>query len=328
MKQKRAHAPASSKTLSPDEFLKQKLEGDVLLSTGRQTLSLTNLHKVYWPQEGITKGQLLQYYYRVSPYILPYLKDRPLILKRYPDGIEKPAFHHHSLKAPPRFVRTFQRQLETGSPVIHPVRNDVATLLYLVNLGTISQHPWASRITSPEKPDWIIFDLDPGETKFSDVCTAALLLKDILESGGLECYAKTSGSAGRHLYLPVKPQYLYQQVVEFASLVADRAAADLPLILTTERSLKLRDGRIYLDYMQNGFGKSVAAAYSVRARPGAPVSTPLTWKEVQARALGPRDFTILNLFRRIERKGDLFLGTLVKRQSLGRANARLFAKHV
>ena len=194
---------ASSKTLSPDDFLKKKLEGEVLLNTGKQTLSLTNLHKVYWPHEGITKGQLLQYYYRISPYILPYLKNRPLILKRYPDGIEKPAFHQHSLKEPPSFVRTFQRLLETGSPVIHPVCNNVATLLYLVNLGTISQHSLASRVSSPEKPDWIIFDLDPGEASFSDVCTAALLLKEILSSVELECYPKTSGSSGLHVYLPV-----------------------------------------------------------------------------------------------------------------------------
>jgi bifunctional non-homologous end joining protein LigD len=322
MKEKRPKKVGST-TLSPDDFLKMKLEGDVALDVGKQTLSLTNLHKVYWPREGITKGQLLQYYYRVSPYILPYLKNRALILKRYPDGIEKPAFHQHSLKEPPSFVRTFQRQLENGTTVIHPVCNNVATLLYLVNLGTISQHSWASRVTSPEKPDWIIFDLDPGEANFADVCTAALLLKEILGLVELECYTKTSGSSGLHIYLPIKPQYLYPQVVEFASLVASQAAAGLPLILTTERALKQRKGRIYLDYMQNGFGKSVATAYSARARPGAPVSTPVTWKEVQAGKLGPRDFTILNLFRRLENKGDLFLGTLAKRQSLARAMSRV-----
>jgi bifunctional non-homologous end joining protein LigD len=313
-----------SKVLSPEELFAGELAGDVTVTVGGNTLKLTNLHKIYWPGDGLTKGDLLRYYFQISSYVLPYLKNRPLILKRYPDGIERPAFHQHSLTNPPPFVRTFSRASQTGQ-VIHPVCNSLATLLYLANLGSISLHAWASRTNAPEKPDWIVFDLDPGEADFGDVCEGALVLKQILGELDLAGYPKTSGSSGLHVYLPIKPMHDYEIIAGVAALIAQQATRIRPDILTVERSIKARKGRIYVDHMQNGFGKSVAVAYSVRARGAAPVSAPLTWKEVQTKRFGPRDYTIKNLSQRLKKTSgeDLFLDVLKNRQSLSRALSRL-----
>lgn len=319
---KSATSPSKSPaTVTAEELFAGKLAGNVTVSVGRNKVSLTNLHKVYWPGEGLTKGDLIRYYYQVSPFILPYLKNRPLILKRYPDGIERPAFHQHSLTNPPEFVHTFSRASSTGD-VIHPVCNNVATLLYLANLGSISLHAWASRINKPKQPDWIIFDLDPSDANFKSVCEGALVLKRILEGLGLSSYPKTSGSSGLHVYLPVRPKYEYEDVVDFARLVASQAVRERPDIMTVERSIKARKGRIYVDYLQNGFGKSVAVAYSVRAREGAPVSAPLTWKEVESGKVTPRAFTIKNLAQRLKKNGseDLFAKVLETNQSITLSN--------
>lgn len=313
-----------SEILSPEELFAGELVGDVRVNIGGNRLTLTNLHKSYWPGEGLTKGDLLRYYFRTSSYVLPYLKNRPMILKRYPDGIERPAFHQHSLSNPPSFVRTFSRVSQSG-PVLHPVCNNLATLLYLANLGSISLHAWASRINFPERPDWIVFDLDPGEANFGDVCEGALVLKRILGELDLACFPKTSGSSGLHVYLPIKPTQDYEIIAGLAALIAQQATRIRPDILTVERSINARKGRIYVDHMQNGLGKSVAVAYSVRARAGAPVSTPLTWKEVQSKKVGPRTYTIQNLSRRLEKSGgtDLFLEVLKNRQSLARVLSKL-----
>jgi bifunctional non-homologous end joining protein LigD len=316
--------PRTSKILSPQELFAGKLDGNVVLNVEGKKLPLTNLHKIYWPGEKLTKGDLLRYYYQTSSYILPYLKNRPLILKRYPDGIERPAFHQHSLINPPNFVRTFSRASQTGQ-VIHPVCNNLATLLYLANLGSISLHAWGSCTNAPEKPDWIVFDLDPGDADFGDVCEGALVLKQILGDQGLASYPKTSGSSGLHVYLPIKPRHDYEIVVGFAAMIAEKASRTRPDILTVERSIKGRKGRIYVDFLQNGYGKSVAVAYSVRARSGAPVSAPLTWKEVQSKKVGPRQYTIQNLARRLKKVGgkDLFLEVLTERQSLSGVLSKL-----
>jgi len=323
-KQSGKRPPKRPKVLSPEEVFAGQPVGDVLVSVGRNKLSLTNLQKLYWPGDGLTKGDLLRYYYQTSSYILPYLKNRPLILKRYPDGIERPAFHQHSLINPPRFVQTFSRFSPTGR-VIHPVCNNLATLLYLANLGSISLHAWASRTNAAEKPDWIVFDLDPGKANFGDVCEGALVLKQILGELELVCYPKTSGSSGLHVYLPIKPAHDYGIIAGMAALIAEQASRTRPDILTVARSIKGRKGRIYVDHLQNGFGKSVAVAYSVRARSGAPVSAPLTWKEVQSKRVGPRDYTIDNLSRRLEKSAgkDLFLEVLKNRQSLTRVLSKL-----
>jgi DNA ligase D-like protein (predicted polymerase)/DNA ligase D-like protein (predicted 3'-phosphoesterase) len=302
-------------------FKEKKLSGDLNVKIGRETVSLTNLDKVYWPEEGLTKGDLIKYYYEVSKYILPYLKDRPLILKRYPSGIKGPFFHQHDVDEAPDFARIIALEVEDrggGHTVNYMVGGNLATLLYAANLGAIECHPWHSRAKNLDRPDWIVFDLDPGEgVHFETICEAALCVRDILNSSGLSSYAKTSGSRGIHVYVPLKPAYSYEQAVKFAEQVAERVAREMPEAATVERSLKKRKrGQIYVDHMQNARGKSVAAPYSVRPKPGATVSAPLDWSEVKRKKIKPQDFTIKNMLRRIERKGDIFKEVLTNRQTL------------
>jgi DNA ligase D-like protein (predicted polymerase)/DNA ligase D-like protein (predicted 3'-phosphoesterase) len=290
--------------------------GEVTVTLGDATLSLTHLDKVYWPEQGYTKGDLLRYYCEVAPAVLAYLKGRPLILIRYPNGITGSSFYQHDVDRVPAFVRTFPVKAESGKTVDYVVCDELATLLYLVNLGTIILNPWHSRIDNPETPDWVVFDLDPYEVNFTAVQELAVHLKVLLERFGLASYPKTSGASGMHVYVPIEPVYTYAQVAHFAELVARLATRESPQLATLERSLKKRPtGYIYLDHLQNARGKSVVAPYSVRAQPGAPVSTPLEWQEVQ-RPLQPRDFTIRNVPQRLARQGDPFAPVLTHGQRL------------
>jgi bifunctional non-homologous end joining protein LigD len=204
------------------------------------------------------------------------------------------------------------------------VCDNLTTLLYLVNLGNIAQHPWHSRVASIDCPDWIVFDLDPPDTmEFGAVQELALGLKTLLDRLGLDSYAKTSGASGLHVYVPIASLYSYAQVAQFAELVAHQAAKEYPQLGTLERSLKKRKGdKIYLDHLQNARGKSVVAPYSVRAEAGATVSTPVTWAELEY-PLSPRDFTIVTLPQRLTQQGDLFAPVLTQKQELGKAVARL-----
>ena len=302
-------------------FKEKELSGDVFVKIGREVVSLTNLDKVYWPDDGYTKGDLIRYYYEVSKYILPYLKDRPLILKRYPSGIKGPFFHQHDVDEAPNYARTIALEVEDnsgGHTVNYMVGGNLPTLLYLANLGAIECHSWHSRTKNLDRPDWLVFDLDPGKgIHFEVICEASLCVRKILSRSGLESYAKTSGSRGIHVYVPIKPVYGYEQVVNFAEQVATLVAREMPEAATVERALKKRRrGQIYVDYMQNARGKSVAAPYSVRPKPGATVSAPLDWGEVKRKKITPQDFHIKNMLRRIERKGDLFKEVLSNRQTL------------
>ncbi|MGA9767973.1 MAG: non-homologous end-joining DNA ligase [Blastocatellia bacterium] len=299
----------------------KELSGDANIKIGRQTLSLTNLDKAYWPDDGYTKGDLVRYYYEISKFILPYLKDRPLILKRYPSGIKGPSFHQHDVDEAPGYVRTVAVEVEDnsgGHTVNYMVGGNLATLLYAANLGAIECHPWHSRTRNLDHPDWLVFDLDPGEgVDFKTICEAALCVREVLSRQGLYSYAKTSGSRGIHVYLPIKPAYSYEQLVKFAERVATLVAREMPEAATVERSLKKRRrGQIYIDHLQNARGKSIAAPYSVRPKPGATVSAPLDWSEIKRKKIEPQDFTIKNMLRRIERRGDLFKEVLSNRQIL------------
>jgi bifunctional non-homologous end joining protein LigD len=200
-----------------------------------------------------------------------------------------------------------------------------ATLLYMANLGAIERHPWHSRVENLDRPDWIVFDLDPGEgITYETICRLAVSVREALAELDLECYPKTSGSRGMHVYVPIKAVHSYEEVADFALQLATLVAARNPSIATVERSLKKRKrGQIYLDHMQNARGKSVVAPYSVRPRQGATVSAPLEWKEVQAAKITPRDFTIKNLLSRLSRKGDLFAPVLKNKQLLAKATERL-----
>src|SRR5262249_26880357 len=205
-----------------------RLHGDVTLTVDRHTVALTHLEKPYWPEEGYTKGDLIRYYFTVAPSLLPYLQDRPLILKRYPNGIQGTAFYQHDIDHAPAFVWTFSNRTTEGKVVDYTVCNNLAALLYLTNLGTIGPHPWHSRIEHIDTPDWLVFDLDPQEVDFTTVQELALGLKDILDRLGLQVYPKTSGAAGMHLYVPLASLYTYEQAAGFAEVVARRPLGSYP----------------------------------------------------------------------------------------------------
>jgi bifunctional non-homologous end joining protein LigD len=299
-------------------FKAKELADEMVVKVGGESVALTNLNKVYWPDDGYTKGDLIRYYYEVSKYILPYLKDRPLIMKRYPNGIDGPSFHQHDVDEAPPYVRRVAIDVEEGHEVEYIIGDNVATLLYMANLGAIERHPWHSRVADLDHPDWLVFDLDPDKTvEFNTICELALKVRDVLLLVGLESYVKTSGSRGIHVYVPIKPVYSYEDVALLAERIARQVADENSKIATVERSLKKRQpGQIYVDHMQNARGKSVVAPYSVRPRRGATVSAPLEWTEVKRRKITIRDFTIRSMGRRLAAKGDLFKPVFTKRQSL------------
>ena len=307
------------------ELLKQKgLKGDHRVKIGKYAVSLTSLDRVYWPNEGYTKADLLRYYTEVAPYILPYLKDRPLIMKRYPTGIRGISFHQHDVDDVPEFVDTIELEAEdeNGKHMVdYVVCNNLETHLYVANLGAIERHPWHSTIKKLHNPTWFVFDLDPGEkVEFDTICEVALSARDIISDLRLESYAKTSGSRGIHIYVPIKPEYTYEQVADLAAAIAKMVADEKPKSATVERGkAKRKKEQIYVDHLQNSYGKSVVAPYSVRPRSGAAVSAPLDWKEVEKKKITIGDFTIKNMLARIKKKGEIFKPVLTKRQSLNQA---------
>lgn len=304
-------------------FKTGELSGDLTVKVGRDAVALTNLDKVYWPGEGHTKGDLIRYYYEVADYLLPYLKDRPLIMKRYPNGINGPFFHQHDVNEVPEYVHTATLDVE-GHTVDYILGDNLATLLYMANLGAIERHPWHSRVRNIDRPDWFVFDLDPQGVEWDVICDVAVTCKEILDGLGLESYAKTSGSRGIHVYVPIKPAYSYEQVADFALRVARLVEREHPDVATLERSLKKRKAaRIYVDHMQNARGKSVVAPYSVRPKPGATVSAPVEWDEVKGKKMTIQDFTIETMPERLKRRGDLFKPVLASRQSLDGAMKKL-----
>ena len=308
--------PAKSKeTREAAQALQQtELKGDLEVIADGEKIKLTHLDKVYWPESGITKGDLLRYYCEASKVLLPYLKDRPLILKRYPNGIDEPFFFQHNFEELPSFATGYRDEDEQ-----YIVCNNLATLLYLVNLGTITQNPWHSRTDSIDRPDYIVFDLDPGEVSYDVVCEVAQNLKKVLTDLKLQAFAKTSGATGMHVLLPLKRLYSYRQVSDFAMLVAALTERENPDIVTLERSIKKRPKKsVYLDTMQNSEGKSAASIWSVRAKDGATVSVPLFWSEVK-KGLRPQQFTIFNALENTQKSQHGFEKVLSSPQSLGDA---------
>jgi bifunctional non-homologous end joining protein LigD len=245
-------------------------------------------------------------------------------MKRYPNGIAGSFFHQHDVNEAPDYVRTVTLDVEEGHKVDYLIGDDQATLLYMANLGAIERHPWHSRVRNIDRPDWFVFDLDPQGVEWGEICEVAVSCKEILDSVGLDSYAKTSGSRGIHVYVPIKPIYSYKQVADFAERVARIIERENIEVATLERSLKKRKkARIYLDHMQNARGKSVVAPYSVRPKPGATVSAPLEWSEVKRKTVTIQDFTIKTMMERLKRRGDLFKPVLDNKQSLERALKKL-----
>lgn len=292
---------------------------------GRQ-LKFTNLGKIFYPEQGYTKRDILNYYDAVAHLLVPHLAGRPLSLKRYPNGIHEPFFFQKDMpEHSPEWLRIVPIPSEHRGESIHfVVADDRATLLYLANLGCIDQNPWMSRVDTLEYPDWMLIDLDPTEgAEFDLLVEAALLVKAKLDELGLSGYPKTTGGDGLHVYVPLEPHYTYEQARSFAEVLFHLVFAESPDLFTTPRTVsKRRKGRVYFDYLQISTGKTIAAPYVLRAYEGAPVATPLDWSEVR-RGLSPKQFHVGNSVERFERTGDLFRGVLDKPQRLEPALERL-----
>lgn len=276
----------------------------------------TNLGKVYWPAEGYTKGDLLAYYQAIAPVLLPHLRDRPVHLNRFPDGIDGKSFYQREAKeGTPDWLRTVMIDHD-GAPVPHHVIDDVETLLYVVNLGSIDLHPWLSRVGSLDSPDFAVLDLDPKTAPFAHVVRIARAAGKLLRGIGLRPLLKTSGKFGMHVFVPLRPGYTYDHSRMFCEAVARVLARDLAEIATIERSPDRRDGKVYLDFLQNRRSQTIVPPYSARPVRGASVSTPLAWDELEAADLSPRNFTIANMPARVRELGDLFRPALEDPQDL------------
>ncbi|MGN6646998.1 MAG: DNA ligase D [Cytophaga sp.] len=283
------------------------------LKVGSHVLAISNRSKIYWPEDGYTKGDLVDYYMQIADYILPYLKDRPESLNRHPNGINGPSFFQKEMgETLPDWIQSKEIFSESNAKEIrYMLCQDKATLIYMANLGCIEINPWNSRVQKIECPDYIVIDLDPGDNTFDEVIQTALVVKKILDKAGAESYCKTSGSTGLHIYIPLGAKYDYEQGKNFAHVIAQLAHDRLPELTSLVRNPRERKKQIYIDYLQNRGGQTLAAPYSVRPKPGATVSTPLEWKEVK-KGLHPSQFTIKTIFKRLEKKGDLFKGVLGK----------------
>ncbi|HXD98390.1 MAG TPA: non-homologous end-joining DNA ligase [Candidatus Acidoferrum sp.] len=268
-------------------------------------MTITNPAKVFWPDEGYTKAELVEYYERVSGWLLPYLRDRPLVLARYPDGIlGKTFFQKDAPEWAPEWIRRERIHAKgVERDIDYFVVDDVEALRYVANTGTIPLHLWASRVGTIERPDWLVLDLDPKGAPFTDVVKVALALRGILERLELPSYPKTSGATGLHILLPLGARYSYEETRTFARLLATLTVEAVPAISTIARMINTRGGKVYVDFGQNGPGQTIVSPLSVRPLAGAPVSMPLRWPEVTAR-LDPRRFTIRTAPARLEKVGD------------------------
>jgi bifunctional non-homologous end joining protein LigD len=299
-----------------EEFLSlERPKGDLIIKVGREQVSVTSLDRIYWPDEKLTKFDLLSYYLKVADRILPYLQDRPAILQRYPRGIKAPMFFQQDLDSAPEFIKTARLINQEGRELDYGVYSTIASVLHFVTLGTIEQHPWHSTIKRLDKPDWIAIDLDPKKAPWENVLQVALVVKEVADEVGLKAFPKTSGSSGIHIYVPLKPTNEYDKVAEFARLFASEVAQRAPQIATVERTIaKRKSTQVYVDWMQNARGKSLAAVFTARAKPKATVSMPLTWQQV-AKGVKIDDFTITNV-PELLKKGDAWKDFFASRQSL------------
>ena len=276
-------------------------------------LRFTNLSKIYWPAEKYTKRDMINYYYQVAPYMVPYMKNRPQTLNRYPHGIKGESFYQKDVTGKvPEWLETFpyfSNREEKEKRFL--VCTDEVSLLYIASLGCIEMNPWSSRVQSPDCPDWCIIDLDPDKNTFNQVIEAARVTKEILDALNIPSYCKTSGSTGLHIYIPLAAKYSYEDSKEFGRRIVKIVHNEIPSFTSIERKTADRNGNMYLDFLQNRPQATVAAPYSLRPKPGATVSAPLHWDEVK-QGLQLKDFTIANMPARLKTEGDLFKGVLGK----------------
>jgi bifunctional non-homologous end joining protein LigD len=290
---------------------------ELTLTVNNQRLKFTNLKKVFYPADGYTKRDVINFYAAVADLLVPHLAGRPLSLKRYPDGIEKEFFFQKAAAASfPEWLHTEEIATSEDSKTRFVVCDDKAALLYLANLGCIDQNPWMSRVGSLDEPDFILIDLDPYHCGYDRIVEAAQLVRQKLDAIGLLGYPKTTGGDGMHIYVPVESGYTYEQTRNFAQILSHIVVAERPEWFTTPRHVASREkGKVYFDWMQNAEGKTISAPYVLRAYPGAPVAAPLSWDEVRP-GLKPIQFHIGNVLRRFDRVGDLFAGVLHKPQKM------------
>jgi bifunctional non-homologous end joining protein LigD len=314
---------AEQASLSREELLPPD-KAEVALTMDGHPLKFTNLKKVFYPADGYTKRDVINFYHAVADLLVPHLQGRPLSLKRYPNGIDQDYFFQKDASGFPDWLHREELadEGETESKT-RMICDDRASLLYLANLGCIDQNPYMSRSGSLEHPDFILIDLDPYHCGYDRIVEAAQLVHEKLRLIGLEGYPKTTGGDGLHIYVPVEPIYTFAQTRSFAEVLARWVSAERPDLFTTPRAVSAREkGKVYFDYLQNASGKTISAPYVLRAYPGAPVATPLRWEEVVP-GLKPQQFHIANVLRRFERVSDLFAGVLNRPQELGPALERL-----
>lgn len=287
---------------------------DAVVTAGRRRVALTNVRKVFFPEIGATKGDLLQYYADVAPYLLPHVKDRAMVMKRYPHGAQGEFFFMKRVPQPhPDWLRTCRIEHRSGNVIDFPMASDLASLLWIVNLGCIDLNQWYATCDDVNRPDYLHFDLDPGSAPFARVREAALLVRDGLTGLGMTPYAKTSGSKGIHVYVPIVRGPLQKEVWTFTKAFAVAIARQEPQLMTAEyRKEKRPPGRVLVDYNQNRWGATLASVYSVRPTPHATVSAPVRWDEIE-RGVSIEDFRIDNMLARVEAAGDLWAPLAAKR---------------
>jgi bifunctional non-homologous end joining protein LigD len=297
---------------------------DAELQVGRHRVRVSSTDRVLFPEDGVTKGDLAEYYAEIGPAIVPHLRDRPFTLKRYPHGIhEQPYFAKQVPKGKPGWLPTRQFRTwprEGGSRLVDfALVNEPAAVVWMVQMNCVDMNAWYSRVDKPERPDYVVFDLDPPESRngFADAIRVAHLIREALEQLELRSYVKTSGADGIHVLLPITRRASYPDTYEFAERVSRGLEADNPGLVTTEWLKKKRRG-VLVDHRQNGPGRTIASVYSVRPKPGAPVSTPLHWEEL-TEDVRPRDFPMAVALQRIAEHGDLFAPVLHAEQALGPA---------
>jgi bifunctional non-homologous end joining protein LigD len=295
-----------AKMAANSEWLGEK-EKELSVKLNGQELKLTNLDKVYWKKEHYTKRDLLNYYHGIAPIMLPYMKNRPQSLNRHPNGIDGMSFFQKNVQGKvPSWIETFGEFSESTKETVHYyVCTNEAGLVYLANLGCIEMNPWHSTTMKPDNPDYCLIDLDPHEIGFDKVIETAQAVKKVLDELSIPAWSKTSGASGIHICIPLGAKYTYDQSRQLAELIANLVHHEVPSFTSVERSPAKRRRKVYLDYLQNSKGQTVACVYSARPKPGATVSTPLFWEEVK-KGLSPSNFTIKNLFERVKTEGDIF----------------------
>jgi len=286
---------------------------------GDRLVAVTNLDKVFWPDEGLSKGDMLAYYRRIAPAMLPHIRLRPLTLRIYPEGSQGAGHWRRDAPdyAPEWLPRQVYQPVTTEQPIELLLVDDAAGIVWWANAAAIEFHAWACRASALDEPDMAVFDLDPGErASFANVLQAGLRLRDALDGRGLRCFPKTSGGRGMHVYMPLSSGHAFDQVRDWVKALAEELADKYPRLIAVAHGSTHRGSQVTIDYAQNSLGRNTAAPYTVRARPGAPVSAPLTWDEVEEGRVRPEDFAMGMMPERVASKGDLFAAVLKGGQSL------------